>query len=140
MANKYNRKLTPELSDKLCKALAKGYSIPAACSVAGIVVQTYYNWYNKGRDAKSGKFKQFFCDVNNAQDKATYSVETVIIDSIPDNPKDAKWWLTKRRPDTYGDRQYNETKIDAKVESDVTLNLLDRVKEKRQELNDLTNG
>ncbi len=140
MANKYNRKLTPELSDKLCEALAKGYSIPAACSVVGIVVQTYYNWYNKGRDAKSGKFKQFFCDVNNAQDKATYSVETVIIDSIPDNPKDAKWWLTKRRPDTYGDRQYNETTIDAKVESDVTLNLLDRVKEKRQELNDLTNG
>lgn len=140
MANKYNRKLTPELSDKLCEALAKGYSIPAACSVVGIVVQTYYNWYNKGRDAKSGKFKQFFCDVNNAQDKATYSVETVIIDSIPDNPKDAKWWLTKRRPDTYGDRQYNETTIDAKVESDVTLNLLNRVKEKRQELNDLTNG
>ena len=140
MANKYNRKLTPELSDKLCEALAKGYSIPAACSVVGIVVQTYYNWYNKGRDAKSGKFKQFFCDVNNAQDKATYSVETVIIDSIPDNPKDAKWWLTKRRPDTYGDRQYNETKIDAKVESDVTLNLLDRVKEKRLGLNDLTNG
>ena len=118
MANKYNSKLTPELSDKLCEALAKGYSIPAACSVVGIVVQTYYNWYNKGRDAKSGKFKQFFCDVNNAQDKATYSVETVIIDSIPDNPKDAKWWLTKRRPDTYGDRQYNETKIEADVKTE----------------------
>ena len=123
MANKYNRKLTPELSDKLCEALAKGYSIPAACSVVGIVVQTYYNWYNKGRDAKSGKFKQFFCDVNNAQDKATYSVETVIIDSIPDNPKDAKWWLTKRRPDTYGDRQYNETKIEADVKTEILSKL-----------------
>lgn len=123
MANKYNRKLTPELSNKLCDALAKGYSIPAACSVVGIVVQTYYNWYNKGRDAKSGKFKQFFCDVNNAQDKATYSVETVIIDSIPDNPKDAKWWLTKRRPNTYGDRTFNETKVDAEVKSDLLVKL-----------------
>lgn len=123
MANKYNRKLTPELSDKLCEAIAKGYSIPAACSVVGIVVQTYYNWYNKGKEAKSGKFRQFYCDVNNAQDTATHLVETVILDSIPTNPNDAKWWLTKRRPDIYADRTYNETKLEANVQTELLAKL-----------------
>ena len=123
MGNKYNRKLTPELSAKLCDALSKGYSIPAACSTVGIVIQTYYNWYHKGEQAKSGRYRQFFCDVNNAQDKATHLVETVIIDSIPDNPKDAKWWLTKRRPNLYGDKVYNETTIDANVKSEILTKL-----------------
>lgn len=136
MANKYNSKLTPELSDKLCEALAKGYSIPAACSVVGIVVQTYYNWYNKGETAKSGKYRQFYCDANNALDKATHFAESIIIDAMPGNPNEARWWLTKRRPDIYVDRQVNETKIDATVETEITVNLLDKVKQKRRELND----
>ena len=137
MANKYNSKLTPELSHKLCEALAKGYSIPAACSVVGIVENTYYNWYDRGKDAKSGKYRQFYCDANNAKDKATHLVETVILDSIPSNPQDAKWWLTKHRPDIYVDRTFNETKLEADVKSEVTVNLLDKVKAKRRELNGL---
>ena len=139
MANKYNAKLTDEVSARLCEAIIKGHSIEAACGYADISKPTFYNWYNRGETARSGKYRQFYCDIENAKDKASLFVESVIIDSIPDNPKDAKWWLTKRRPETYGDRQYNETKIDATVESEVTLNLLDRVKEKRQELNDITN-
>lgn len=137
---KYNQKLTPELSKKFCEILMKGHSINAACGKVGIVRKTFYNWYNKGKEAKSGKFKQFVCDVDNAQDIAAHRLESIVIESAADNPKDAKWLLTKKFPDIYGDRQYNETKIDATVESDVTVNLLDRVKEKRQELNDLTNG
>ena len=137
MANKYNRKLTPELSKNLCEAIAKGHSIPAACSVVGIVTQTYYNWYNRGEKAKSGQYRQFYCDVNNAQDQATHYVESVILDNLPTNPNDAKWWLTKRRPDTYADRTYNETKLDANVQSEVTVNLLDKIKKKRSELDDI---
>ena len=139
MANKYNSKLTPPLSEKLCEALAKGHSIPSACSVVGIVENTYYNWYNKGKNAKSGKYRQFYCDANNALNKATHSVECVILESIPTNPKDAKWWLTKRRPDIYGDRTFNETKLKADVKSEVTVNLLENMKKKRRELDDLNN-
>ena len=134
---KYNAKLTPEVSARLCKALQKGHSIEAACAYAGIVRQSFHNWYNKGKEAKSGKFKQFVCDVDNARDNATLFVESVIIDSIPENPKDAKWWLTKRRPDIYGDRTFTETKLEADVKSEVTVNLLEKVQQKRNELNEL---
>ena len=138
MANRYNSKLTPELSEKLCEALAKGYSIPAACSVVGIVENTYYNWYNRGEEAKSGKYRQFYCDANNARNKATQQVEKVILDVIPASPQDAKWWLNKHRPDIYVDRVLNETKLEADVKSEVTVNLLEKIKQKRSELDDLS--
>jgi hypothetical protein len=134
---KYNAKLTQETCSLLCEALEKGHSIEGACASAKISRQTFHNWYNKGKNAKSGKFKQFVCDVDHARDKATMRVEEIILDSIPDNPKDAKWWLTKRRPDIYGDRTFTETKVEADVKSEVTGSLFDRVKEKRRELNDL---
>ena len=123
MANKYNAKLTPELSDKLCEVLMKGHSINAACGKVGISKQTFHNWYNKGKTAKSGKFKQFVCDVDNAQDIAAHRLENIVIESAADNPKDAKWLLTKKFPDIYGDRTYNETKIDANVKTELLAKL-----------------
>lgn len=133
---KYNSKLTAEVCSKICEALAKGHSIKGACGYANISEVTYHNWYNRGREAKSGKYKQFVCDVDNAKARATCDVEDVIIDAIPHDVNTAKWWLVKHNPDDYGDRQFNETKLDANVKSEVTVNLLDRVKAKRCELND----
>lgn len=140
MANKYNSKLTPETSKLICDAIKKGHSIAGACGLAEITERTFYVWINRGNEAKSGKYKQFVCDVELAKAKATQKAEKVILDVIPESPQDAKWWLTKHRPDIYVDRVYNETKVDAKVETEVTVNLLDKVKQKRKELNDLRNN
>lgn len=140
MAKKYNAKLTPELSARFCEAISKGYSIGAACAIVGISRQTYYNWYDKGKNAKSGKYKQFYCDVDNAEDKATHRAEKPIIDAIPRDAREAKWWLIKRRQDLYGERTYTEAKIDAEVKSEVTVNLLEKIKQKREELDDIRNN
>lgn len=137
MAKKYNQKLTPQLSERFCEAISKGYSIGAACAEVGISRQTYYNWYEKGKNAKSGKYKQFYCDVDNAEDKATMRAEKPIIDAIPKDAKEAKWWLIKRRQSLYGERTYTEAKIDAEVKAEITVNLLEKMKQKRSELNDL---
>ena len=140
MPAKYNCKLTPEISETLCKAIEKGHSIEGACGVAEITKPTFYNWIKRGNEAKSGKYKQFVCDVELAKAKATQKVEKVILNNIPENPQDAKWWLNKHRPDTYGDRTFNETKLQADVKTDVTVNLLDKVKQKRKELNDISSN
>lgn len=137
MANKYNSKLTPETSKLICDAIKKGHSIAGACGIAEITERTFYVWIKRGNEAKSGKYKQFVCDVELAKAKATQKVEKVILDEIPDNPQDAKWWLTKHRPDIYVDRVVNETKVEADIKSEVTLNLLEKMKQKRSELNDL---
>lgn len=135
---KYNAKLTPEVSAKICEALSKGHTIDAACSYAKVSRQSFHNWYNRGTSARSGKYKQFACDVDDAQGQARYTVEKVILDNIPDNPKDAKWWLSKRTKE-YRDTSYNETKLEADVNTEVTINLLTKIKQKRKELTDLDN-
>ena len=123
MAKRYNQKLTPELSERFCEAISKGYSIGAACAEVGIARKTYYNWYNRGKEAKSGKYKQFYCDVDNAEDKATHRAEKPIIDAIPHDAREAKWWLIKRRQDLYGERSFNETKVEAEITSDLLVKL-----------------
>lgn len=123
MAKKYNAKLTPELSSRFCEAISKGHSIGAACAIVGISRQTYYNWYDKGKEAKSGKYRQFYCDVDNAEDKATHRAEKPIIDAIPHDAREAKWWLIKRRQDLYGERSFNETKVEAEITSDLLVKL-----------------
>ena len=123
MAKKYNAKLTPELSSRFCEAISKGHSIGAACAIVGISRQTYYNWYDKGKTAKSGKYRQFYCDVDNAEDKATHRAEKPIIDAIPHDAREAKWWLIKRRQDLYGERSFNETKVEAEITSDLLVKL-----------------
>ena len=123
MANKYNCKLTPKISARICDAIEKGHSIQGACGFAEISEPTFYNWIHRGEKAKSGKYKQFVCDVELAKAKATQRVEQVIIDNIPLNPNDAKWWLTKRRPDIYADRTYNETKLEADVKTELLAKL-----------------
>ena len=123
MAKRYNQKLTPELSARFCEAISKGYSIGAACAEVGIARKTYYNWYNRGKEAKSGKYKQFYCDVDNDEDKATHRAEKPIIDAIPHDAREAKWWLIKRRQDLYGERSFNETKVEAEITSDLLVKL-----------------
>ena len=123
MAKRYNQKLTPELSARFCEAISKGYSIGAACAEVGIARKTYYNWYNRGKEAKSGKYRQFYCDVDNAEDKATHRAEKPIIDAIPHDAREAKWWLIKRRQDLYGERSFNETKVEAEITSDLLVKL-----------------
>ena len=123
MAKKYNAKLTPELSSRFCEAISKGHSIGAACAIVGISRQTYYNWYDKGKEAKSGKYRQFYCDVDNAEDRATHRAEKPIIDAIPHDAREAKWWLIKRRQDLYGERSFNETKVEAEITSDLLVKL-----------------
>ena len=134
---RYNAKLTKEVCCKICEALEKGHSIRGACGLAGIGETTYYDWYNRGLKAKSGKYKQFTCDVDNAKAKAISKVEDVIIEAIPHDVGTAKWWLVKHDAENYADRTFNETKLEADVKSEVTVNLLEKMKEKRRDLDDL---
>jgi hypothetical protein len=129
---RYNSKLTSEVCSKICEALSKGHSIKGACAYADISEVTYHNWYNRGKTAKSGRYKQFVCDVDNAKSKATYDVEDVILYAIPSDVATAKWWLVKHNPDLYGDRTFTE----AKVEADVKTELLTKLERPLPELED----
>ena len=52
-------KLTDQLCDDICNDIKAGVPIKHAAIAHGITRTTFYDWYNKGKQAKSGKFKKF---------------------------------------------------------------------------------
>ena len=51
--------LNPTISKKICDEIKRGLPITKAPLLAGITAQTFYNWYNRGKKAKKGKFHDF---------------------------------------------------------------------------------
>lgn len=134
----YNRKLTDEVQETIVESLENGLSIAAACGRARIAKSTFYDWYNKGAEKKSGKYRDFHDAVDNAKDVAQANFEGVITSAAGKGTwQAAAWWLERRRREQYKLKESHE--IDAKVESNVTVNLLEKMKKKRKELNDLRN-
>ena len=130
----YNRKLTPKVQEIIVKCLESGLSIAGACGKAKIDRSTYYDWYNKGKAAKSGRYKDFHDAVDNAKNTAQANFEGVIAKATVDNWQAAAWWLERRRPGMYRKKEYKELEFEGTVKEDVTVNLLDRVKKKRKDL------
>lgn len=98
----YNRKLTDEVQDTIVKALENGMAIKSACGQARISEPTYYNWYNRGAEKKSGKYRDFHDAVDNAKDVAQSNFENVIASAANNGTwQAAAWWLERRRPEMY---------------------------------------
>lgn len=98
----YNRKLTDEVQRIIVESLENGLAIKAACGRARISEQTFYNWYNKGAEAKSGKHKNFHDAVDNAKNTAQANFEGVITSAAGKGTwQAAAWWLERRRPEMY---------------------------------------
>ena len=135
----YNRKLTDEVQETLIKSLENGLAIKAACGRASISEKTFYNWYNKGAEKKSGKYRDFHDAVDNAKNTAQSNFENIIASAANKGTwQAAAWWLERRRPEMYKLKEQHE--IEAKVDSEVTINRMELVKQKRKELNDLRRG
>ena len=111
----YNRKLTDEVQAIIVNALKNGLSNAAAASLARISEPTFYNWYNKGAEAKSGKMKDFHDAVDNARDVAQANYENVIASAANDGTwQAAAWWLERRRPQQYGKKEKIEADVNHK--------------------------
>ena len=130
-------KLTDQLCDDICNDIKAGVPIDHAAVAHGITRATFYNWYNKGEDAKSGKFKKFYDKVEEAKSVAITLRARRIYKAGETNWQADAWWLERVDPENFGRKEKVEAKIEADVKSEVTGSLFDRVKEKRRELNDL---
>jgi hypothetical protein len=52
-------KLTPEVQQRLCDAIAAGNHYKAACGYAGVSQKVYCEWMNRGAKEKRGTFREF---------------------------------------------------------------------------------
>ena len=105
-------KLTDELCDNICKDIKEGVPIVHASVANGISTSTFYSWYDKGKEAKSGKYKKFHDEINEARSVAvTLRAKRVYKAGETSWQADA-WWLERVDPENFGRKDKMEVKSD----------------------------
>lgn len=79
---------TPEVRSKMEEAAALDASVRETCFYAGISVQSYYNW--KEQDP------EFFERLDALRQKPILKARLTIVNAL-NNPREAKWYLEKKR-------------------------------------------
>ena len=135
-------KFSKEIRETIYDLVSQGYTYKDICAVCDISEQTFYNWVNRGKEAKSGQYKEFVVELEKAKAERKNNLVAELIE-MGRNREDWKAlaWILERG---YGDefaRPEVKIKADvgakAEIKSDVTVNLLDKVKKKREELDEL---
>lgn len=129
-------KLNDTLQKNICNDIKAGVPITHAAVMHGIDISTFYNWYNKGKKAKSGTFRDFYLEVEEAKSVAIALRVRRIYQAGETDWKSDAWWLERVDPDNFGRKDKHEHKVDASVELSATENLLKDIEKKRSEFNE----
>jgi len=106
-------KLTPELTENLCRWLRAGNFVQTACDMEGISQSIFYEWMRRGErgwqvDREPVDYVEFLDTIK----KAIAQVETVTLHELrqgPQNWQAKAWWLERRHPDKWGNRGKSTT-------------------------------
>jgi hypothetical protein len=101
-------KLTAQVQDRICNAIRAGNYYEAACKYAGISRQTFWNWLERGGKARSGKFKDFYEAVKQAEAEAEVRIVAQWQKSIPESWQAARDFLARRFPERWGPKEKHE--------------------------------
>ena len=94
-------KFSEELCKNICDDIKEGVPVKHASISQGIDESTFYVWYNKGKNAKSGKYKKFYEQVNEARSAAvTLRAKRVYKAGETSWQADA-WWLERMVPESF---------------------------------------
>ena len=122
--------LTPDVEEKIVKAVAAGNYYDAAAAAAGVSYRAFRFWMLKGEKAHTGKFFQFFQNVRKAEAEAEIAVVEQWREAIPDNPAAARDFLARRYPDRWGPKERHE--VTGKDGKDLLAGLVRDVEQLRQ--------
>lgn len=133
-------KISDALVDKIVKMVREGAYYCHAAGAAGITKQTLYNWKARGEaDIESGAeslYRELVERIRQAEDEAVVDAEKRVFAAGKRDYKAAIVYLSKRRPDVWGDKVVVEfdAGLDKVLENMSTeeLELLDRMFEKAQ--------
>lgn len=118
---------------KICDEIKRGMPLTKAALLAGITATTFYNWYNKGKKAKSGKFKKFYDQIEEAKAYAiALRIENIRQAGADGTWQADAWWLERIDPDNFSLNK--RVQVDADVNARVGLKgLRDVIEEKKKE-------
>lgn len=92
-------KLTPEVQEKIVSAIRAGNYAQIAAAYAGIGETTYYRWMQQGREATSGKYREFRQAVKTAESEAEVRAVAMVQSHMPNNWTAAMTFLERKFPD-----------------------------------------
>ena len=126
-------KFSEEVCSIILDARASGMTKEECSGIAGITVRTLDRWLERGEKAKSGKYRVFYF----AYLKANLEFVKYHRDKIAEH-KDwhaSQYLLQVNESGKYNQSQKIESKVEAEVKSEVSVNLLSKIKKKREDLN-----
>lgn len=122
-------KLTDELANEICNDIKAGVPFKHAAISHGIDESTFYNWYNKGKEAKrKTKFRDFYEKVEEAKSVAINLRARRIYKAGETSWQADAWWLERMDPENFGVKE----KVEAKVEHKGLSGLADAIARSRK--------
>jgi len=102
-------KLTPELQAEIVKLLSEGNFVETVCDYVGLSKNTFYDWVRRGERGWQSDIEPVnFVEFSDAIKKAMAEVEKSTLIELragPLNWQAKAWWLERRHPDKWGNRQ-----------------------------------
>lgn len=95
-------KLSPEVVEKLCQALSAGNYRNVAAEWAGISVGTLHDWMRRGKEQRTGKFRDFRRRVLEAEKAAEIRAVGLVMQAAKDDARHAEWWLERKFNERWG--------------------------------------
>lgn len=112
-------KLTDHLCDEICNDIKAGVPIKHASIAHGISESTFYNWFDKGKEAKSGKFRKFYDKIQEAKSVAITLRARRIYKAGETSWQSDAWWLERVDPENFGRKDTH--KVDMKTNQKVQV-------------------
>ena len=105
--------LTPEVHKRIVDAVRAGNYMETAARYAGVSKTALHNWLKKGREAKSGKHRQFVAAVEKALGEAEALDVATIGLAAKDHWQAAAWRLERKFPARWGRK--DRVEVEGKV-------------------------
>lgn len=109
-------KFSKEVCETIYELVSKGFTYKDICAVCDIDKSTFYNWINRGKKAKSGKYRDFYLNVEKCKAERKNNLIGKLIEKTEakDDWKGYAWLLERG----YGDEFARpEVKIKQEIES-----------------------
>lgn len=126
-------KLTDQLCDEICNDIKAGVPIKHAVISHGISESTYYNWYDKGKEAKSGKFRKFYDKINEAKSIAVTLRARRIYKAGETSWQADAWWLERVDPKNFGRKDHLDINSKQEIQHKGFENLIEAFNESKRE-------
>lgn len=94
-------KLTPEVRERLLQAFRLGATVKIAAGACGVHEASFYGWMAKGREAKSGEYRELFEHVTLARDTGDLELLALVRKHAKGDGRLALDLLSRRHPEAF---------------------------------------